>query len=75
MKGHGKDNQRDMDGREVFGQPGWKVDVGDGSCGVSEIACDRGQRAVKTVGGEDQCFQGHEGGCESGSPIRAFPDA
>lgn len=75
VKEYRYDDERNVDGREIPGEPLREIDVSDRPVAVSELSCHGGKRAVETVAGEDEDFRGDHRGRDPYPPVSPLPDA
>jgi hypothetical protein len=62
--------ERNMDGRQIAGEPCWQVDVGDRTVLGAERLGNIGERTAESVGREDQALRSDHSGRDGRPPVR-----
>jgi len=69
VQSYGKEEQRNVNGREVMREPAWQVDVCDGSAWVTEPSRQCGQGAMEAIAHEDERFPSYNCSSSGSSPV------
>ena len=70
-----QDDERDVDRRQIVGEPSWEVDVGDRAAFSPKGVGKLGERTAESVRREDQALATDHCRCHRSTPIRPLRES